>query len=219
MARRVLGLQGGREDGKDVTWLSGPAAPSQRPQYAAGGGGCVPRPRVLGGVAERGALPSRSALDPCAFGGVIDRVFLAERTGKGLVQVRVAGSTLADLAGTDLCRLPLSCPFTPGSRFVLALALEDGLACPAVVEVGLRSDRDRIGRARAQHLLLPLEDEAGCRQVLGVIGFRKGIAACRLQSRSQHTGRLTSPSKVAKPPSVPRTAAPALGRKRHLRRV
>ena len=55
---------------------------------------------------QSGGLPQRAALDPRGLSGVLDRVFIAERIGRGVVQVRIAGSGLADFAGLDLRGLP-----------------------------------------------------------------------------------------------------------------
>jgi hypothetical protein len=171
------------------------------------------------GLRCEGRLPSRAALDPRGFGGVLDRVFLAERIGKGLVQVRVAGSALAELAGTDLRGLPLSCLFTPESRPLLALALEEVFAAPAVAEIDLGSDRDRAGLAVARLLLLPLEEEGDCRQLLGVVGFGPRIAACKFQVLGRRSERLTLPPKPVEEPTVEAPAAPAALRGSHLRLV
>jgi hypothetical protein len=176
------------------------------------------------GLRNASGLPLRAELDPRGLGGVLDRVFLAERIGKGLVQVRVAGSALTELCGTDLRGLPLSCLFTPESRPVLALALEEVFAAPAVAEIDLGSDRDRTGLAVARLQLLPLEEEAECRQLLGVIGFRNGLAASKLQILARRSERLILPSRLAEAaiaattPAAP-LAGPVTGRQRHLRLV
>jgi hypothetical protein len=172
------------------------------------------------GLRQDGALPARSALDPRGFSGVLDRVFLAERIGNGLAQVRVAGSALTALAGTDLRGLPLSCLFTSESRPLLASALEEVFAAPAVAEMDLGSDRDRTGLAIARLILLPLEDDGDCRQLLGVVGFGPGITACKLQVLGRRSERLTVPSRAAiQTPLVPGPAACVTGQRGHLRLV
>jgi hypothetical protein len=171
------------------------------------------------GLRHAGALPSRAALDPRGFGGILDRVFLAEGIGKGLVQVRVAGSALAELGGADLRGLPLSCLFTSESRPLLAVALEEVFTAPAVVEIDLGSDRDRTGLAIARLVLLPLEDDGGCRQLLGVIGFRAPIPACKLQLLARRSERLFLPPKRAELPPAILPAAHPDGRRGHLRLV
>lgn len=77
------------------------------------------------GLRRRNQLPLRSQLDPRGLAGALDRVFIAERIGRGLVQVRIAGSGLVALAETDPRGLPLSCLFAADSRPVLAQVLEN----------------------------------------------------------------------------------------------
>jgi hypothetical protein len=135
------------------------------------------------------ALPARAALDPRGLAGVLDRVFLAERIGKGLAQVRLAGSALSELAGTELRGLPLSCLFAPESRPLLAQALEEAFTGTAIVEIDLGSDRGSTGLAIARLILLPLQDEGDCHQLLGAVGMAPGTRACKLQvlgRRSEH---------------------------------
>jgi hypothetical protein len=128
------------------------------------------------GLRDRAALPARTALDPRGLSGVLDRVFLAERIGHGLAQVRIAGSGLADFAGMDLRGLPLSCLFTPESRPLLAQSLELVFEDPAVVEIDLGSDRGGIGVLRARLLLVPLADEGDRKLVMGAFSFAKRTA-------------------------------------------
>jgi hypothetical protein len=168
---------------------------------------------------QGGALPARAALDPRGLNGVLDRVFLAERIGKGLAQVRIAGSALTDLAGTDLRGLPLSCIFTPESRPLLALALEEVFAAPAVVEIDLGSDRGRTGLAIARLVLLPLQEEADCRQLLGVFGLVDGPSAGKLQVLARRSERLAVPEPAPVPPPVVTPAPGPAGRQGHLRLV
>lgn len=165
------------------------------------------------------ALPSRAALDPRGLGGVLDRVFLAERIGTGLVQVRVAGSALTELAGTELKGLPLSCIFTPESRPLLAQAVEEVFAVPAVVEIDLGSDRGRTGLAIARLILLPLQDEGECRQLLGVFGLAEGAGTGKLQILGRRSERLTVPEPEPAPATEPAPQAMPERRHGHLRLV
>lgn len=161
----------------------------------------LPVPMTFDGLAQvrgyweglrRGAdLPARAAIDPRGLGGVLDRVFLAERIGRGLVQVRIAGSGLADFAGMDVRGLPLSCLFAAESRNQLAVTLERVFTEPAVAEVDLGSDRAAGGGLVARLLLLPLADEGGSKLLLGAVGFAPGPAArCKFQIRSWRDERL-----------------------------
>ena len=134
------------------------------------------------GLRRDGALPARMALDPRGLSGVLDRVFVAERIGPGLAQVRIAGSGLAEFAGTGLAGLPLSCLFTPESRPLLAQSLERVFHEPCVTELDLGSDRGVVGVVMARGLLLPLADEDDRKLVLGMIGFARGPGTrCKLQ--------------------------------------
>lgn len=171
------------------------------------------------GLRKAGDLPQRSALDPRGLSGVLDRVFLAEEIGKGLVQIRVAGSTLADLAGTDLRGLPLSCLFSSESRPILALALEETFAAPAVADIDLGSDRGPRGIAIARLVLLPLRDDGDCRQVLGVFGLQDGLRPGKLQVLARRCERLVVPVPEPCLPPVAKSEAHQAGRGGHLRLV
>jgi hypothetical protein len=146
------------------------------------------------GLRSDGQLPARAALDPRGLSGMLDRVFLAERIGRGLAQVRIAGSGLAEFAGMDVRGLPLSCLFAPESRHQLGLSLERVFEAPAVTELDLGSDRAAGGGLVARLLLLPLADEAGAKRVLGAISFAASAPArCKLQIRSWRDERLALP--------------------------
>ncbi len=156
------------------------------------------------GLRQGGQLPQRSALDPRGLGGVLDRVFLAERIGRGLVQLRVAGSGLAEFAGMDVRGLPLSCLFTPESRPLLAQCIETLFDTPAVAEIDLGSDRLGGGALLARLLLMPLADQGGQKLVLGAISFATETRACKLQILARREETLvmsgTGPAPVAPPP-------------------
>jgi hypothetical protein len=147
------------------------------------------------GLRQAGSLPDRAALDPRGLNGMLDRVFLAERIGRGLVQLRVAGSGLVDFAGMDVRGLPLSCLFAPESRPLLAQSLETVFKTPAVAEIDLGSDRLDGRGLVARLLVLPLADAAGQQLVLGAISFAQGgTAACKFQIRSVREERQPLPS-------------------------
>jgi hypothetical protein len=162
---------------------------------------------------QENALPRRAALDPRGLTGALDRVFLAERIGRGLAQVRLAGSALTDLAGTELRGLPLSCLFSPESRPLLAQALEEAFTSPAIVEIDLGSDRGRTGLAIARLVLLPLQDEGDCRQLLGVFGLAEGHVAGKLQILGRRSERLTVPE--PQPTPVTEVAPQPVPERRH----
>lgn len=143
------------------------------------------------GLRQGAALPSRRDVDPRGLVGVLDRVFLADRIGRGLAQIRIAGSALADFAGTDVRGLPVSCLFGAESRGQLAETLEQVFTGPAIAELALASDRSLGGGLIARLLLLPLSDDAGGRLVLGVMGFADPAPAqFKLQIRSRREEQL-----------------------------
>jgi hypothetical protein len=146
------------------------------------------------GLRRNGALPDRSQLDPRGLGGVLDRVFLAERIARGLVQVRIAGSALTDLAGTDLRGLPLSCLFAPEARPVLAEVLEGVANGRHLTTLDLAPDGDR--RATAQLALLPLADGREGRLVLGCLATLGRPDRARFQILRRQDERLDLPAET-----------------------
>lgn len=166
----------------------------------------APAPQVFDGLAQvrayweglrqPGALPGRAMLDPRGLSGMLDRLFLADRIGQGLAQIRIAGSSLTEFCSTDLRGLPLSCLFTPESRPILALGLERVFAEPAVAEFDLGSDRGRVGHCVARLMLLPLEGEGADRPVLGALAFGDGEAAapCKFQVLARREERIVPPA-------------------------
>jgi hypothetical protein len=155
------------------------------------------------GLRRGSELPSRADLDPRGLAGVLDRVFLAERIGRGLAQVRICGSALVDFAGLDIRGLPLSCLFAPESRPMLAESLESVIATPSVAEIDLGSDRGAIGAVVARLLLLPLADDGDRKLLLGVISFaRTDLRRCKLQvlTRREEQVTLRTASEVMQEP-------------------
>ncbi len=143
------------------------------------------------GLRQASTLPDRSQLDPRGLSGMLDRVFLAERIGRGLVQVRVAGSALVDFAGMDVRGLPLSCLFAADARPRLAQSLELVFASPAVVELDLGSDRAGGDALIARLVLMPLADAGERTLVLGAVSFaNSGAKSCKFQIRSVRDERL-----------------------------
>lgn len=149
-----------------------------------------------------GDLPTRTAIDPRGLGGVLDRVFLAERIGRGLAQLRVAGSGIAAFAGTDLRGLPLSCLFSAESRPQLGLLLERAFETPSVLELDLGLDRAAASGCVARLLLLPLADAGPCRPLLGAISFASTVPThgkLQLRSWRDEALLLTSPQPCEAP--------------------
>ena len=163
-----------------------------------------------------GALPDRGQMDPRGLGGVLDRVFLAEHIAPGLVQVRIAGSGLAEIAGMDLRGLPLSCLFTAQARPQLAQTLEAVAQGHALAELDLAMDRGH-GQAVARLLLLPLRDGPDRRLVLGCLGTAGHLPTGKFQILSRQEERLTLPVAAPAPEPAPEPAAPLpLRQIRHL---
>ncbi|MCU0827850.1 MAG: PAS domain-containing protein [Tabrizicola sp.] len=167
----------------------------------------TPAPVVFDGLAQVRAywealrtdsLPARLSLDPRGLAGVLDRVFIAERIGKGLAQVRIAGSGLADFAGLDLRGLPLSCLFASESRGIFGEVLERVFATPSVAEIDLGADRGTQGTVVARILLMPLRTEGDRQQLLGAIGFNAAShSRCKFQVLARREERLVLPSAPA----------------------
>lgn len=185
----------------------------------------LPQPTVFEGLAQvrayweglrkEGRLPQRSALDPRGLGGVLDRVFLAERIGRGLVQVRIAGSALADFAGMDVRGLPLSCLFAAESRQQLGQSLERVFDTPSVAELDLSSDRAAGGALIARLILLPLAEERGTKLVFGAVSFSGRIPTrCKFQLQAWRDERLVLPEAPVAPrataaiPTIPAPVKP-----------
>jgi hypothetical protein len=164
-------------------------------------------------VRPAGGLPGRGDLDPRGFGGSLDRVFLAERVGRGVAQIRIAGSTLCAFAEMDLRGLPLGCLFAAETRPILGESLEAVFAGPAVCEIDLGSDRSGQGKALARMLLMPLAPDNGLSQVVGAIAFSDPTPRrCKLQSLARRLEQMP-PEALAwpeettvRPPAPIRTA-------------
>ncbi|WP_309664999.1 PAS domain-containing protein [Tabrizicola sp.] len=126
------------------------------------------------GLRQGGGIPARSSLDPRGISGALDRVFLAERIGPGLVQIRLAGNSLSEIAGMDPRGLPLSCLFPPEGRATLARVIERVFEGPVAADLHLQSNRE-IARPLldGRMILLPLLDAAGdCRLMLGCLALQ-----------------------------------------------
>lgn len=155
------------------------------------------------GLRAGNGIPDRTQLDPRGLGGVLDRVLVAEAIGRGLVQVRIAGSALADLAGTDLRGLPLSCLFSADARPQLATVLDPVISGRTLVEIDLATGRGDPG-VTARLLLLPLTDGPDRRLVLGCLGLPECGMGARakfdiLRCREERLAPVTSAISVVQP--------------------
>jgi len=167
------------------------------------------------GLRRAGAVPDRAQLDPRGLTGVLDRVFLAEAIGRGLVQVRIAGSALAEVAGLDLRGLPLSCLFSAEARPALAEAMQPVIEGRSVVVLDLGANQVCPGPV-ARLVLLPLVDGPNRRLVLGCLGHADGALGPRIKFeilRRQDEGlTVAGPAcgDVPPPPPPPQRQAPHL---------
>jgi hypothetical protein len=152
------------------------------------------------GLRSGGSIPGRWALDPRGMTGVLDRVFVAERIGRGVAQVRIAGSALGEIGGMDLRGLPLTCLFCAEARDLVGQVLEQVLLEPAVAELDLVSDRGN-GDVIAQLVLMPLADDQDRKLVLGAFGFAPGASRrCKFKVARRREERLF-PRAMAPTPS------------------
>jgi hypothetical protein len=164
------------------------------------------------GLRQDGTLPDRAQLDPRGLAGVLDRVFLAEAIGRGLVQVRIAGSALSEAAGMDLRGLPLSCLFAAEARPALAEALQPVI--DGKVAVALDLGTHQTGRrAVARLILLPLTDGPDRRLVLGCLGYGEGALGRRPKFDILHR---QEERLVVADPAVEEAPRPAQRRPPHL---
>jgi len=157
-----------------------------------------------------GSIPMRAALDPRGMTGVLDRVFLAERIGRGVAQVRIAGSALGEIGGMDLRGLPLTVLFCAEARDLVGQIIEQVIHEPAVAELDLISDRGN-GQVIAQLALMPLADDQDRKLVLGAFGFApEAQLRCKLKVVRRREQRLLG---RLEPVAVPASAPDATARR------
>lgn len=163
------------------------------------------------GLRKAGSIPMREALDPRGMSGVLDRVFLAERIGRGVAQVRIAGSALTEIGGMDLRGLPLTVLFCSGARDLVGQVLEQVLHDPAVAELDLISDRGN-GEVIAQLTLMPLADDQDRKLVLGAFGFAPDAQRrCKFKVARRREERLFGKPEAVQPAPAPSPAPRRFG--------
>ena len=141
-------------------------------------------------------IPARSQIDPRGLDGALDVAFVAERIGKGLARLRVAGTHLSDLMGMEVAGMPLSALFVPDSRDTLASVLEKLFTSPAIIRVDLRSETGPGRPALTGELVIyPLRsDMDDVNRALGVLVTRGafGRVPCRMEIVGVRVEPLTS---------------------------
>ncbi len=176
------------------------------------------------GLRRDGGVPARTELDPRGMSGALDRVFVAERIGTGLVRIRIAGSALGDVAGLDLRGLPLSCLFRPESRVRLSTLVEKVFVGPTAVELHLEAERG-VGRPSldGRLMMLPLLDVDRSRSLmLGCFCFKGGLGRSPRRfalkwNTEEKLGAVADPSTPNKRPEADCPVAPS--KPNHLRLV
>lgn len=172
---------------------------------------------------QDGKIPHRADVDPRGLSGALDRVFLAERIGKGLAQIRLSGTRVNELSGMDVRGLPLSCLFQPDARTDLARLLEAVFTGPKAADLQM-SARKKLGRPllSARAVFLPLLDGAGdCTILLGCIGLTGEIGRAPRRFDILHAAEerlLCEPYTAPYKPKVVDGPTPVPGRS-HLRLV
>ncbi len=106
--------------------------------------------------------PFRSQIDPRGIEGALGGAFILERVAPGVARFRIAGNSLADLAGCDPRGMPFSVLFEPAARRAIADTLNQVFDGPAVIDLRLDAERN-IARPNltARMMLLPLRNDAG----------------------------------------------------------
>ncbi len=127
---------------------------------------------------QDGNLPARADLDPRGMSGALERIFLAERIGVGIAQIRIAGSVLGEIAAMDARGLPLSCLFSTVARPQLGGVVDRVFQDRVAADLLLEAERDmRRPPLEARLILLPLLDAKGeptlvlgCIALTGAVG-------------------------------------------------
>lgn len=151
----------------DFSILSGGRHETRLPHPGASATGNSALRAYWEGLRRDSGIPARSDINPRGISAALDRVFLAERIGPGLVQIRIAGSVLSDIAALDPRGLPLSCLFAPDARNRLAGVVERVFTAPLAADLTVDAGRE-FGRPALEGrlLMLPLCDAGGGRTLL-----------------------------------------------------
>ena len=124
-------------------------------------------------------MPYRTEIDPRGLESALEYSFIVERIAPGVARVRVGGSHLADLVGSEVRGMPLGSLLNAPSRRQLGDTLEEVFETPASCTVFLTSPA-AIGKPalEARLLLLPLKSDLGdVSRILGAIKAQGPIGA------------------------------------------
>jgi len=91
------------------------------------------------------ALPARSEVDPRGLEGVLEHMFIIERTGDRKARFRVAGMHLNHLMGMEVRGMAVTSLFNLETRGEAARAFEQVFGLPACIRLDLAGQPGRIG--------------------------------------------------------------------------
>ena len=107
-------------------------------------------------------IPSRSQIDPRGLENILPQTFILERIAPGIARFRLAGQKVNEMAGMEVRGMPITAFFTPAARKQVSAALENMFDSPAVIELTLQTENNRLRSPReARILLLPLRSDLG----------------------------------------------------------
>lgn len=154
-------------------------------------------------------LPRRIEVDPRGIGMALQDSFIAERIAPGQVRLRIAGTRLQDLIGTELRGMPLSVLIAPDSRDRIAQVLEQVFDMPALADCRLVGAPGLIRQgAEGRLLLLPLRgDDGRVNRLLG--GLCHAGGSLRPPQRFELIEPRLTPAGIPAPRPAPQPAADA----------
>ncbi|APG47015.1 PAS domain-containing protein [Phaeobacter porticola] len=107
-------------------------------------------------------IPSRSQIDPRGLENILPQTFILERIAPGIARFRLAGQKVNEMAGMEVRGMPITAFFTPAARKQVSAALETMFDTPAIIELTLQTENNRLRGAReARMLLMPLRSDLG----------------------------------------------------------
>ena len=124
-------------------------------------------------------MPNRTEIDPRGLQNALEYSFIVERIAPGVARVRVAGSHLGDLTGTEVRGMPLGSLLNSASRRQISDTLEEVFETPAEATLYLSTPKTLSKPAlEARLLLLPLKSDLGdVSRILGAIVARGDLSS------------------------------------------